>query len=155
MLLKFNSDVSLRNAVRREGHHPTDHTAVVSWNTRTAMDQNVVYTVSHMLATRVRSSESIPMLPNGLCSSCDTHNIPITEFAPFHCSSCYCSVTAATTPCHIRTSMPMPSLASHYYVCEVGLFVSCLLVQCLSNSSGLLQHMIVGVSAVYAGATVA
>ena len=40
-------------------------------------------------------------------------------------------------------------------VCEVGLFVSCLLVQCLSNSSGLLQHVIVGVSAVYAGATVA
>ena len=78
MLLKFNSDVSLRNAVRREGHHTTDHTGVVSWSTRTAMDQNVVYTVYHMLATRVRSSESIPMLPNGLCSSYDTHNILIT-----------------------------------------------------------------------------
>ena len=151
MLLKFNSDVSLRNAVRWEGHHPTDHTGVVSWNTCTAMDQNVVYTVSHMLATRVRSSESIPMLPNGLRSSYDTHNILITV----HCSSCYCSVTAATTPRHIRTSMPMPSLASPYCVCEVGLFVSYILVQCLSNSSGLLQHMMVGVSTVYAVATVA
>ena len=52
MLLEFNSDVSLCNAVRREGHHPTDHTGVVSCSTCTAMDQNVVYSVSHMLATR-------------------------------------------------------------------------------------------------------